>query len=71
MIAPAILIAGAVAILTASLSGQTGPAPRFLFLHENKDAPKDKHVLADLKKWTVLPSSARGRIKSLFLGQAC
>jgi hypothetical protein len=53
------LIAGAFALLTALLSAQTGSAPSFRFLHENQDAPKDKRILADLKKWTVQPTMAQ------------
>jgi hypothetical protein len=64
------LIVGAVAVLTASLSAQTGPSPSFRFLRENQDAPKDKHILADLKKWTVPPTLVQKKeiLKSLLAG---
>ena len=47
------LAAALMAVFVGRLFSQTGPAPSFRFLRENQDAPKDKRIQADLKKWTV------------------
>jgi hypothetical protein len=67
---PRYLAAALTAVLIGPLSAQTGLAPSFCFLRENQDAPKDKRIQADLKKWTVLPTLAQKRdiLRSMLSG---